>query len=164
MRGLGTNPVRARVGVKKGDLTSAARFDSDPNSASLNRMVPIADIWLLETLIDMKGQSRETPGKTECFSNLVCREFGRMFFPHSGRDHVKLSFVEITKDSRTVWIRRRREHEPPRTVATVYANSRTRIYLTVVSIGALEGRGTGCPTRYRPLVHSISLSRTRLRL
>src|SRR5216683_1961508 len=31
-------------------------LDSDPNSASLNRMVPIAGIWLLETLIDMKGQ------------------------------------------------------------------------------------------------------------
>jgi len=55
LRGLGTNPVRARVGVKKGPYECFA-LDSDPNAASLNRMVPIAGIWLLETLIDMKGQ------------------------------------------------------------------------------------------------------------
>jgi hypothetical protein len=31
-----------------------------------------------------------------------------------GRDHVELSFVEITKDSRTVWIRTLREHQASR--------------------------------------------------
>jgi hypothetical protein len=81
-----------------------------------------------------------------------------------GRDHVELSFVEITKDSRTVWIRTLREHQASLLGSYCLRKQWRRIYLTVVSIDALERRGTGCTTRYRPLAHFISLSRTRLRL
>jgi hypothetical protein len=67
------------LALMKETLRALSRFDSDPSSASLHPRVPIADIWVLETLIDTKGQSRETPEKTEWSSNLVRREFGRTF-------------------------------------------------------------------------------------
>lgn len=52
----GNEPSPRGLALRRRRYECCLRFDSDPNSASLNRMVPIADIWLLETLIDMKGQ------------------------------------------------------------------------------------------------------------
>ena len=59
--------------------------------------------------------------------NLVRPEFRGTFFPHRyrsrGKDQLELSFVGMTKDSRTVWIRTLREHEASPLGTTVYANT-----------------------------------------